>query len=416
MGMGKSITECAKCGLPWIGTDKCSCGWTPNPWLIWVKLLVVVLIIGLIAGGIFLGSKYREFFPDPEAAKIHVAKGDDELDRGNFNDSIREFQEALALDPKQPITHRKLAWAMYNDKRHAEGLQEMQRSYDLNPKDKQTQKDLAYFLEQNGDDDKAAKIWEAYAASYPNEKMTIYHLGEMYEKLDNYPKAEEYYKKYLKINPRVNGPWISMSRLKSKQNKDDECIYWLREGLKVLPHDSVMHQRLGIELADQNKKDEAIKELTYAAQLEPAQAEYNSGIISKVNGFGPQEQYMIPLTKVGHSFAVDAVINEKKHVRLIVDSGAEVVAITPSIARSLGLKPGEGIPMVMQGVNSIDVTQGYALSSIRIGQAKELFVNATVIPSDGGIDGLLGMSFLGRYDFSLDAQKKILTLRRRGNG
>lgn len=91
---------------------------------------------------------------------------------------------------------------------------------------------------------------------------------------------------------------------------------------------------------------------------------------------------------------VDAVINGAS-VRLLVDTGASLVSLTPEDARAAGLTPGELVFNRRASTANGPVRMApVTLREIRIGQLAIDDVLATVLENLGV--SLLGMSFLGR--------------------
>ena len=118
--------------------------------------------------------------------------------------------------------------------------------------------------------------------------------------------------------------------------------------------------------------------------------------------------------KKGHLF-VNAVVNEDVHASLIVDTGCPVVLLTASMGRKLGIDL-ENISdvyevMVLDGKHKV---RGVLLKSVKLGDLEEKNIRAEVLLEDsqeikhGLKDGLLGMSFLKRFDVTLDQKKMKL--------
>ncbi len=394
--------NCPKCGLPWIGTAKCECGWRPNNVLHLVTILVTVLTIAGIAGGIYLAQHFREYFPDQVQAEKHLAKGNDEFKRTNFPQAITEFREAAYYLPKEANIRKKLAWALLNDQRPSEALAEMKVAYRHAPRNETVRKDYSFMLEHDGEFDEAAKVLEALINDGAKEHALKFHLAELYEKGGNVPRAIAAYTDYCKIKPNVNGPWLGLARLQEATGHRKDGIATLRKGLSIMPGDAALRQQLGIALGDDNQIDEAVNELTRSAAMSPALAEYNANVIASLSQRQPKE-CVIPLHKRGSSYSVDAIINGKRKVRLIVDSGAESVAVSPAVLKDLEVSPANGELIVLHGLGGLALSKAFMLQSIQLGLAKEHLIQAVVIPPPGNNDGLLGMSFLKRYEFAIDA-------------
>lgn len=107
---------------------------------------------------------------------------------------------------------------------------------------------------------------------------------------------------------------------------------------------------------------------------------------------------------VGPANLVDVVINGARG-RMIVDTGASMVAITPSFASRARIVPDE------RNLITLNVVGGKAQQApgnaqmVQVGKARAANVPLTVsVGNDtafGQVDGLLGMTFLARFEMSL---------------
>ncbi len=100
-----------------------------------------------------------------------------------------------------------------------------------------------------------------------------------------------------------------------------------------------------------------------------------------------------PADRAGHVM-IDAVVNGAP-MRLLVDTGASLVTLTPADARAAGIAPGQLVfNRRASTANGIVRMAGVTLREIRIGQLSIGKVPAAVL-EDLNVS-LLGMSFLGR--------------------
>jgi clan AA aspartic protease (TIGR02281 family) len=406
------LEKCKKCDLPWIGLDKCACGWRPNA--IRHYLLIIAIAASLLGtvGAIALCSHFYELFPDEKTAGEHVAKGEDELRRGNFSEAKDEFLIAAKYQPKSADIRRKIALALLNDDRLSQAAEQLRVARELAPSDSNLKREYAGMLEQTGKNAEAAQLFEEWAVDNPKDETAKFHLAEIYEKAGNTEKAQKLFSEFAQARPKLNGAWLAVARIQAGNGQKEEAILTLRQASEHLPDDGIVRQRLGLLLSETNNKEEAVQQLIRSAELEAGLAEYNSAVIANLSQ-GKQEEYVIPLRRQGNSFTVDAVLNDRTIAKLIVDTGAEVTAISPAIFKQLKISPANGSLIVMQGVGGAALSRKISLQSVRVGLAKQLLIPTAVMPAGADFDGLLGMSFLSRYQFSIDGRKNVLILRRK---
>lgn len=112
---------------------------------------------------------------------------------------------------------------------------------------------------------------------------------------------------------------------------------------------------------------------------------------------------------------VSVSINGAPPAPLLLDTGASVMTLTESLARRLDVRfdRSASVPLVLADGREI---AGYPvmLRSVRVGDAQAENVKAVVVengPGDG-VEGLLGMSFLHRFEMLFDGTTGNLVLRR----
>lgn len=110
----------------------------------------------------------------------------------------------------------------------------------------------------------------------------------------------------------------------------------------------------------------------------------------------------------GHYWAEAQI--DGRAVRLMVDTGATVVALTPADAARLGLKPGPGdYDQRVQTAGGETRAARVSLGAVRVAGARVEDVEALVV-AEGLPHSLLGMSYLGRLS-SFEARPEALILR-----
>jgi len=125
------------------------------------------------------------------------------------------------------------------------------------------------------------------------------------------------------------------------------------------------------------------------------------------------EGIIIPLVPDGQGhFLADVLINSKIHAFLVVDTGSPVVMLTSSFIQKLGLDLSQSNQGYVEVLNGKYKAAAVTLSKVTVGEAFAQDVSAAVLleKSQGINDGLLGLSFLSKFHFTLDqtGQKLIL--------
>lgn len=125
---------------------------------------------------------------------------------------------------------------------------------------------------------------------------------------------------------------------------------------------------------------------------------------------------IIPLEKRGNSLYTDVKLNRKRRATFLVDTGASSMQISRAMAKSLriNLEKYPLIPVTIAGGHVVGARE-VVLKEVRVGRVRVKNVKALVMEQDslGMFDGLLGMSFLNHFVFSVDVQRAELILQQR---
>jgi len=98
-------------------------------------------------------------------------------------------------------------------------------------------------------------------------------------------------------------------------------------------------------------------------------------------------------------------------VRVLIDTGATLVALPATEAKRLGINYLQGQRNRMQTANGVTIVHAVKLDSVRIGDIEINNVDAVVSGNDAMGAVLLGMSFLNRMEMKRDGQSMALTKR-----
>jgi len=124
---------------------------------------------------------------------------------------------------------------------------------------------------------------------------------------------------------------------------------------------------------------------------------------------------VVPLEKRGGLIA-EVTVNKRTKAKFLVDTGAEQMQISQSLARrlKLDLRNAEEVPVRVAG-GTVVSARAVMLKEVRIGRARVENVRAVIISREGAMDydGLLGMSFLSHFNFQVDTANARLILRKR---
>lgn len=125
----------------------------------------------------------------------------------------------------------------------------------------------------------------------------------------------------------------------------------------------------------------------------------------------------VELSKTNRGLVVNALLNKSVEAALILDTGASSVLLSKRIGRDLGVETAGLKRGIIRKVFMADGSQVEArlivLDSIDVGGVEARNVQAAVLLNkDMPYDGLLGRSFLNKFNFEIDAVNKKLILKK----
>ena len=113
---------------------------------------------------------------------------------------------------------------------------------------------------------------------------------------------------------------------------------------------------------------------------------------------------------------VNAVLNKKVEASLLLDTGASFVMLTKKLAQGLGIdldSKKDLMQLQLADGRKVD-TMRVILDNVKVEEVEAADIEAAILLEDVGDygfkDGLLGMSFLNRFNFKIDYEKKELIL------
>lgn len=127
----------------------------------------------------------------------------------------------------------------------------------------------------------------------------------------------------------------------------------------------------------------------------------------------PAEGIEVPLIPMGNgNYAVEVVFNNSIKLVLMLDTGASMVVLHPSMARKLGIANlSEQPQIVVSTAGGRELNPIGVLDSVKVGSAVvadvEMALNSHMEPEGG----LLGMTFLNDFRFEIDRQQNLLILK-----
>jgi aspartyl protease family protein len=122
-------------------------------------------------------------------------------------------------------------------------------------------------------------------------------------------------------------------------------------------------------------------------------------------------EVLVPLESGLGVWIVPALVNGRRG-RFLLDTGSSVVVVGPGLAAAAGLRgvPGRE-PVELQTLGGRTRGPSATATSLQVGEAVLHDVPIVLHDPGPGVDGILGNTFLGHYQVTLDADHRQLALR-----
>ena len=118
--------------------------------------------------------------------------------------------------------------------------------------------------------------------------------------------------------------------------------------------------------------------------------------------------YKIPLHRERGGLFVDVLFNHTVTARLLLDTGATDTVLSPQVAQQLRLDTQNADIIPVMTANGPTLVAALQIASMSVGKATAYNVEVSVHPT-GQPGGLLGMSFLNNFQFSIQKDHLVLT-------
>ena len=178
--------------------------------------------------------------PDHKAAKLapdqeHFDAGRGLMNKERYEDAVREFQAALAINPKNSRTYDNLGFCFRKLHKYGEAIDALNTATSINPRDSYAHRELAVVYCDTKD--------FAHAIELLNEEIS----------LNSSDAAARF--------------WLGYALYREK--KDQDAIAAFDEALKIHPKDFDSNYYRGLSLARLNRPEEAAESLAKAVEVRP---------------------------------------------------------------------------------------------------------------------------------------------------
>jgi tetratricopeptide (TPR) repeat protein len=234
-----------------------------------VPRIVLLACLLLLCVGIFAAAPHRASEADAAAKSAEAARlnniGVAYMNQQLFEKALKQFEAAVAQDPKMLIARLNCGVALLNLQKVDEAKAIFEEVTKQDPKDAHAWYNLGLLSKNTNDTDTAIAAFKHVTEIDPNDADTWYFLGTAYAQAKQYPQAIDAFEHALKLNPLHASAEFGISRAYQQSGNTDNS----REHLKKFQY--IKDNKLGSPMS-----------LSYGEQGQYSRAEESPGVVEKV--------------------------------------------------------------------------------------------------------------------------------------
>ncbi len=205
----------------------------------------------------------------PDYAEAHYNLGVVLAGKGQIDEAISYFQEAVRLKPDYAEAHNNLGAALARKGQINEAISEYREALRLNPDFPDAHNNLGDALFKQGQNDEAISQFREALRLNPDYPEAHDNLGNALLIKGQTDEAVSQFQEALRLKPDYPDAHTGLGAALGMKGRIDEAISQFQEAIRLKPDDAIAHNNLGIALGKQGRIDEAISQFQEALRLKP---------------------------------------------------------------------------------------------------------------------------------------------------
>ena len=214
------------------------------------------------------------------SVQAHMARGLSLYERHEFDGAIRQYEQALRLDPKLVVAYSNLGLAWYQKGDLDRAYTEYGKALRLNQYDAVLRNNVGLVFLKRGDIALAVAEFRFAARTDPAIVAAHENLCDALARQNDLHAAVAECLETLRLNPSSASPHLVLGNVALLRGDFTGAIRSYREALRLSPALALAHNNLGFALRQTGKPEEAMSEYRKAIQLNPdlPEAHVNLGV------------------------------------------------------------------------------------------------------------------------------------------
>ena len=178
---------------------------------------------------------------DREVQKLHARSAYEQALK-NLSDhrvslGLASLQQAIALDPGDPIYRNALGVVQLDLRKPAEAQEQFQKAIELDPEYAEAHHNLGLSYAEQGRFDEAIQAYRKALSfpTYTTPEVAYNNMGNAYFALGKLPEAQESYLAALRLDPKLASAHYGLGMILSRQGKAEEAKASFRTARDINP-------------------------------------------------------------------------------------------------------------------------------------------------------------------------------------
>ncbi len=205
---------------------------------------------------------------DPDDVDVHNNLGNALLQKGRRDEAIAHYHRALAIQPDYAKAHYNLGHALLSTARINEAMSHFQKALAIQPGFAEAHNGLGSALIQTGRGDEAITHFQKALELQPDFAEARYNLGNAFFQKGQLDRAMIHYQMALELQPDHAGIHNNLGWILLQNGRVDEAITHFQAALKIQPDIAPIHVNLAIALLRKGQAREAVAQYEAALKLQ----------------------------------------------------------------------------------------------------------------------------------------------------
>jgi tetratricopeptide (TPR) repeat protein len=220
-----------------------------------------------------------------EVSQAQAALGEVAFKEGQNNEARTRFTAALKIDPNSLMAHIGIGRMLYSSRNYSDALAHFRRAQTLEPTDINAASMVVHTVIELGKPLEARKALQTIINVAPQAPEILFLQGLVDATVGNLGPAERFFKEAIKQNPTYFPPYLHLSRIYIKQNKESEAHAILSQADARVPVSPLVRNAQGEVYYAAKKMDKARAKFEEALGLDPS---YNEALFNLANALCEQ--------------------------------------------------------------------------------------------------------------------------------